>query len=430
MKHPLKDKLIRRMAAVCVVGFGGFMIWACIAPLEEGVASSGQIIVEENRQLVQHLEGGLVREIFVREGDIAEQGEVLVVLEKTRALANRDQIIQEYAASAASVARLGALRDNKSKPDFSKLDGLDLGAVEKQNIIRRESDLFAQQKNALRSDIAVLETRIRAAEVTIESRNRQVEITNTALDSAKSELALLQEIFAKQLARKDQVTSAERLVANLEGEKARLESEGETAHSTTIELKARIVQTQSDFAREIASDHLEANAILLSAEEQLRTAQDILNRSEIIAPVTGEVLNMAFSTVGGVVQPGETLMEIVPDIDRVTASIRIAAVDRSAVHEGQTVRTQFSSYKGWQAPRLDGVITDISADLKDDPVTGVSYYEARVHVSPEEMSKTDNLDITPGMPVDVFIYSGQSRTFMEYIFEPLSESLFRGLRDA
>ena len=430
MNNPLKDKLVRRMALTCAVGFGGFLIWAFIAPLEEGVASNGQIIVEDNRQLVQHLEGGLVKEIFVREGDIAQQGAVLVVLEKTRALANRDQIIQEYAASAASVARLAALRDNQVIPDFSRLDGLELGAVEQQNIIRRESDLFKQQKNALQSDMAVLQTRIRAAEKTIESRNRQVEITNTALQSAQSELELVREIFSKQLARKDQVTTTERLVANLEGEKARLESEGETAESTILELKARIVQTRSDFAREIASDHLEANAVLLAAAEQLRTAQDVLNRSEIIAPVSGEVLNMAFSTVGGVVRPGETLMEIVPDIDRVTASIRIAAVDRSSVHEGQTVRTQFSSYKGWQAPRLEGLITDISADLKVDPITSVSYYEARVHVSPEEMAKTKNLEITPGMPVDVFIYSGTSRTFMEYIFEPLGESLFRGLRNS
>ena len=430
MNNPLKDKLVRRMGLICALGFGGFLIWAFIAPLEEGVASNGQIIVEDNRQLVQHLEGGLVKEIFVREGDIAQQGAVLVVLEKTRALANRDQIIQEYAASAASVARLAALRDNQVIPDFSRLDGLELGAVEQQNIIRRESDLFKQQKNALQSDMAVLQTRIRAAEKTIESRNRQVEITNTALQSAQSELELVREIFSKQLARKDQVTTTERLVANLEGEKARLESEGETAESTILELKARIVQTRSDFARDIASDHLEANAVLLAAAEQLRTAQDVLNRSEIIAPVSGEVLNMAFSTVGGVVRPGETLMEIVPDIDRVTASIRIAAVDRSSVHEGQTVRTQFSSYKGWQAPRLEGLITDISADLKVDPITSVSYYEARVHVSPEEMAKTNNLEITPGMPVDVFIYSGTSRTFMEYIFEPLGESLFRGLRNS
>ena len=134
MNNLLKDKLVRRMALTCAVGFGGFLIWAFVAPLEEGVASNGQIIVEDNRQVVQHLEGGLVKEIFVREGDIAQQGAVLVVLEKTRALANRDQIIQEYAASAASVARLAALRDNQVIPDFSRLDGLELGAVEQQNI--------------------------------------------------------------------------------------------------------------------------------------------------------------------------------------------------------------------------------------------------------------------------------------------------------
>lgn len=430
MSTPLKNKLIRQMGLICVLGFGGFLIWGFIAPLEEGVASTGQIVVEDNRQLVQHLEGGLVKEIFVREGDITQSGAVLVVLEKTRSLANRDQIIQEFAASAASVARLAALRDNQASPDFSRLDVLDLGTDEKQNIIRRESDLFIQQKNSLQSDMAVLQSRIRAAEKTVSSRNRQVDITNTALKSAYSELEVVRNIFSKQLARKDQVTTTERLVANLEGEKARLESEGETAESTILELKARIVQIRSDFARDIATDHLDANAVLLSAAEQLRTAQDVLNRSEIIAPVSGKVLNMAFSTVGGVVRPGETLMEIVPDIDRVTASIRIAAVDRSSVHEGQTVRTQFSSYKGWQAPRLEGVITNISADLKVDPVTSVSYYEARVHVSPEEMARTSNLKITPGMPVDVFIYSGKSRTFMEYIFEPLGESLFRGLRNS
>lgn len=428
MTHPVKDKLVRQMAFICVLGFGGFMVWASLAPLEEGVASSGQIVVEENRQLVQHLEGGLVKKILVREGDIAEQGQVLVILEETRALANRDQIVQEFAASAATVARLGALRDKKAKPDFSRLDGLELGEIEKQNIIRRETDLFNQQKNALRSDIAVFETRIQAAQKTIQSRNRQIEITNSALSSANSELELVKEIFAKQLARKDQVTSAERLVANLEGDKARLESEGETAGSSIIELNARIAQSQSDFARDIAASHLESNAVLLAAEEQLRTAQDVLNRSEIIAPVSGEVLNMAFSTVGGVVRPGETLMEIVPDIDRVTASVRIAAIDRSSVHEGQSVRTQFSSYKGWQAPRLEGVITDISADLKTDPVTAVNYFEARVQVSPEQMAQASNIEITPGMPVDVFIFSGKSRTFMDYIFEPLSDSLFRGLR--
>ena len=166
----------------------------------------------------------------------------------------------------------------------------------------------------------------------------------------------------------------------------------------------------------------------MAAEEQLGEAQDILNRSEIIAPVSGEVLNMSFATIGAVVKPAETLMEIVPDIGEVTAAVQIAVTDRANVREGQLVRTQFSSYKGWQAPRLDGKIIDISADLKVDPITAISYYEAKIRVPKSEIARTEGIDILPGIPVDVFIYSGKSRTLMDYLFEPLGESLYRGLR--
>jgi len=166
----------------------------------------------------------------------------------------------------------------------------------------------------------------------------------------------------------------------------------------------------------------------LAAQERLNAAQDILDRSVIFAPVSGEVLNMAFSTIGGVVRSGETLMEIVPSIGEVTASVQIAATDRSSIFEGQLVRTQFSSYKGWQAPRLEGEIIDVSADLKTDPVTAVSYYEARIRVPASEIAKTTNVDVIPGMPVDAFIFSGKSRTMLDYLLEPLGESLFRGLR--
>jgi len=182
------------------------------------------------------------------------------------------------------------------------------------------------------------------------------------------------------------------------------------------------------YAQENAANLLSTSADLLAAEERLNAAQDILDRSVIFAPVSGEVLNMAFSTIGGVVRSGETLMEIVPNIGEVTASVQIAATDRSSVFEGQLVRTQFSSYKGWQAPRLEGEIIDVSADLKTDPVTAVSYYEARIRVPASEIAKTTNVDILPGMPVDAFIYSGKSRTMLDYLLEPLGESLFRGLR--
>ena len=425
---PMGDKLTRNMSIACLIGFGGFMIWGGLAPLEEGIAASGQVVVEDNRQVVQHLEGGLVRDIRVREGQIVQQGDVLVVLEKTAALSTRDQVIQEYAARAATVARLRALQSGARRPDFSVLEDIELGDIERANIIRRESELFDQQKNALKADIAVLQARIKAAEQTSASRSNQMDIAQKSLDSAVSEREVIREVFAKKLARKDRVTQVDRLVANLEGDIARLKSDRENAQATMLDHEAQIAQARARASREIAQDLLETNASLLAAEEQLNAAQDILNRSEIISPVSGEVLNMSFATIGAVVKPAETLMEIVPDIGEVTAAVQIAAVDRSSVHEGQSVRTQFTSYKGWQAPSLNGEIIDISADLKIDPITALSYYEAKIRVPKSELIGIEDLDILPGIPVDVFIYSGKSRTLMDYIFEPLGESLYRGLR--
>ena len=425
---PVKDKIVWKMGALCVLGFGGFMLWGSIAPLEEGVAASGQIVVEDNRQLVQHLEGGIVSELKVREGQRVEQGDVLVVLKKTASLSNRDQVVQEYGALAASAARLKALQSRAAQPSFSVLDSLELGDAERADIIKRETGLFHQQRNSLSADIAVLSARITAAKQTQISRANQIFIAQKALESATGELGVIQDMFSQQLARKDQVTSSERLVATLEGDIARLQSQGDDAKASELDFKAQISQIKARVAQENAANLLSTSAELLAAEERLNAAQDILDRSVIFAPVSGEVLNMAFSTIGGVVRSGETLMEIVPNIGEVTASVQIAATDRSSVFEGQLVRTQFSSYKGWQAPRLEGEIIDVSADLKTDPVTSVSYYEARIRVPASEIAKTTNVDIIPGMPVDTFIYSGKSRTMLDYLLEPLGESLFRGLR--
>ena len=425
---PLKDKIVWKMGALCVLGFGGFMLWGSIAPLEEGVAASGQIVVEDNRQLVQHLEGGIVDEIKIREGQFVQQGDVLVVLKKTASLSNRDQVVQEYGALAASVARLKALQSGATKPSFGVLDDLDLGVSERADIIKRETGLFHQQRNSLSADIAVLSARITAAQQTQISRANQTLIAEKALESARGELDVIQDMFSQQLARRDQVTSSERLVATLEGDIARLQSQGDDAKASELDFKAQIAQLRARSGQEIAANLLSTSAELLTAEERLNAAQDVLDRSVIFAPVSGEVLNMAFSTIGGVVRSGETIMEIVPNIGEVTASVQIAATDRSSIFEGQLVRTQFSSYKGWQAPRLEGEIIDVSADLKTDPVTAVSYYEARIRVPASEIARTTNVDIIPGMPVDAFIYSGKSRTMLDYLLEPLGESLFRGLR--
>ena len=425
---PSKDPIIKRMALTCFVGLGGFMAWGSLAPLEEGVAASGLVIVESDRQVIQHLEGGIISEIKVREGQWVEQGDTLVVLENTVSLAGRDQVIQEYAALAASTARLQSLLDGDTQPDFSVLDELELGAQERADIIARERGLFAQQKQALAADIAVLSSRYQAAIQVQTARGKQAEIVERSLSAARNELALMQDMLARQLVRIDQVSQAERLVATFEGDISRLQAEASQAASSQLDLKAQIEQTKARFGQEISANFLDTRAALLTAEESLRAAQNVLDRSVITAPVNGEVLNMEFATIGGVVRPGETVMEIVPNIGEITASVRIKPGDRATVYEGQTVRTQFSAFSSWSTPSLDGEVIGVSADLKTDPATSASYYEARILVPAAQMERIEGNDIIPGMPVDVFIFSGRSRTMFDYLLEPLSESAFRGLR--
>jgi HlyD family type I secretion membrane fusion protein len=416
------------MAVACFLGLGGFIAWGSFAPLEEGVVASGQVIVESDRKVIQHLEGGIISEINVREGQWVEQGETLVVLENIVSLAGRDQVVQEYAALAASTARLQSLLDADTQPDFSALDALELGAQERDDIVARERSLFAQQRQALAADIAVFSSRKQAAIDVQAARGEQAEIVGRSLSAARNELALMRDMQARQLARIDQVSQAERLVAGFEADIARLQAEASQAAANQLDLQAQINQARAQFSQDISASFLDTRAALLTAEESLRAAQNILDRSVITAPVSGEVLNMEFATIGGVVRPGETMMEIVPNLGEITASVRVRASDRATVYEGQTVRTQFSAFSSWSTPSLDGEVVDVSADLKTDPSTSATYYEARILVPAEQMELIEGNEIIPGMPVDVFIYSGRSRTMFDYLLEPLRESAFRGLR--
>lgn len=427
-RGPMADGFVRRCAILCLVGLGGFIAWSGFAPLEEGVPAAGQIVVESNRQVVQHLEGGIIRELLVRDGDQVEAGDPLMTLEETASLAVRDEILQEMASLTASLQRLDALGDGLDEPDFSALDSFELGDSERTEVLDRQRDLFEQQKQAFDADIAVLTARRDGARSARSLHAQQITVTGRALAAARDQLELVEDRVSRQMARLDEQRALERDVASLEAEISRLRTQAQEAETLEQDLDGQIAQTEAAFSRQISVDLLEARNLLQAAEERLGAAQDVLNRSVITAPQSGEVLNLRFSTRGGVVRPGEAILEIVPDVGDVTASVRIRPTDRAAVYEGQAVRTRMTAFKSWMTPRLDGEVVSVSADLKTDPNSGVSYYEVRVTIPPEEMTKLGELSVIPGMPVEVFIFSGNSRTTLEYIFEPISESLFRGSR--
>ena len=194
-------------------------------------------------------------------------------------------------------------------------------------------------------------------------------------------------------------------------------------------LVTQIAQVQAQFREAISTELRDSTARLQAAEESLSAAQDVLNRAIIKAPVGGEVLNLSSNTKGGVVAPGDTILEIVPNGVSIVASVQIKPTEPAQVFEGLNVRTQLSAYRSWKSPSLDGTIQDVSADLKRDPVSGAAFYEARVQIELPNDGSASGLEITPGMPVDVFIFSGKSRTTLDYLMEPIAASIFKGLRE-
>ena len=423
------DRFATRMGQVCFVGLGGFALWAGLVPLEEGISASGTVVVENNRQLIQHLEGGIIQDIAIKEGSQVAAGDTLLVLQETASLASRDQIIQEIATLSASVLRLTALQGEQPSLDFSELRDLEVGDAERSAIQSREFDLFQQQKRALDADIAVLASQRQSARTSAQLKANEIAITNRSLASTREELALFESLFEQQLARRDQIITLERRVSDFEGTIARLDSEKAVAEAEARNLSTQIAQVRAQFRESISTELRDTTARLQAAEESLSAAQDVLNRAIIKAPVAGEVLNLSSNTKGGVVAPGDTILEIVPDGDSIIASVQIKPTDRAQVFEGLNVRTQISAYRSWKSPSLGGTIADVSADLKRDPVSGAAFYEARVQIELPDDGSAAALDIIPGMPVDVFVFSGKSRTTFDYLFEPIAASIFKGLRE-
>lgn len=428
--NPLRDGTVLLCGAVCMLGFGGFAAWGGLVRLDEGVTAGGSVVVEERRQVVQHLEGGVITSVAVREGDRVQRGQTLLVLSNAASGAERDQLLSQLGHFEASIARLTALREGLAAVDFAPLGELGLSPELVMEIAAKEGDLFRQAKDGLQAESAILSARRASALATADARAKQIASSRRGLEATRRQLASAREQLAKRMIRLDQVETLERSAADLESDLARLESERLEAVASAADFAAQIEKQRIAWHQKVAEDLVAANVELNSRRQALGAAEDVLARTVIAAPMDGEVLNLSAATVGGVVRPGETIMEIVPESSGLIASVRIPPNERAAIRVGQSVRTQLVAYKGWQAPRLTGQVTGVSADLKVDPATHASYYEARILIPEDETAKLGEAKSLPGMPVQAFIYSGARRTLFEQIGEPIFESWFRGMRQS
>lgn len=425
---------------VVAVVFGGVGAWSATAPIDSAVVAPGVIAVESERRTVQHLEGGIVSEIFVRDGALVKEGQVLLRLDDTRTRAQDEVIRSERHAQLAIEARLLAERDESPTISFPPSILGRTGDKKLQEIIALQQSQFEARQAAIRGQRQILRQRIQQLE-------EQIHGLEALQKSKKQQAALIQEEInmIEGLVKAGHVTR-QRLLA-LQREQSRLD--GEAADHVAAIAKARqqigetrlqIMQLDNDRQQEIAKELREVQAKLFESAEKLSMTEDQIRRLDIVAPVDGVVMNLAFVTVGGVVSPGATVATIVPVNDTLVVQAQISPPDIDSVHAGQEVSIRFTTVAAKQVPVVMGTLEYVSADrLISDLKPGITssnapavapnaYYSARIVVSRDELAKLDKIKLHAGMPVEVLINRGE-RTVLEYVMAPLSNNFARAFKE-
>lgn len=412
------------LAAVLVGGVGG---WAANMEISGAVVASGMVVVESNSKQVQHREGGIVREITVRDGDVVKAGDLLIRLDDTVTRANFTVVLKQLDELYAQEARLLAERDNAELIVFSPKDG-DVVGASKTIIEDSQIRLMEARRSSLRGRKQQLGEQIRQLEQQIEGVEVQLGAKKTEISLVDEELGVLEKLLDDKLVGKARVTTLRREKAQLEGDLGGLISQAAQAQEAISERKIQILQIDAEARAEVLELLQEVRSRIAQLEEQKIAAEDELSRVEIRAPRSGYVHQLAQHTLGGVVAPGETLMLIVPKEDLLVVEARFqpANIDQLSPHQQATLR--FPSFDQRTTPELKARLLTVSADLTTDEATGLSYYTARLTIPEAELAKLNGKKLVPGMPVEAFLKT-DDRTVLSYLVKPVSDQIAHALKE-
>lgn len=404
------------------LGFGGFLIWATLAPLDEGVPGQGTVALDTKRKAVQHLTGGIIEKVLVREGDEVKQGQLLVTLDAATARANYESARQSYLGLLATLGRLQAEQQAQSAirwhADLKQASSDPLIQQQMQN----QEQLFNTRRNLLRSDLQSFEESIQGQEGMLQSYATMLTNRKSQLTLLNDELGQLRGLVAEGYAPRNRQRELERMVADANASVADLQGNTLRARSTIAELRQKAQSRRQEYRKEVETQLADVSRQALAEGEKYIAVSKDLARTEIRSPAEGQVVGLTTQTVGGVVQSGQKLMDIVP----VGAPLMLEAhvpphmIDRVKVDMPVDVR--FSSFAN--APQLvvQGKVESISGDLLTDPQTNINYYLARVQVTGDGLKVLGKRQLHPGMPVEV-IFKGGERTMLTYLLHPLTKRL-------
>jgi len=408
--------------AIVFLGFGG---WSALAPLGSAAPAMGMVVVKSERRTLQHLEGGILEQLLIREGDQVKQGQLLAKLDVVQTQASLDVLTSQMLAAEAQIHRLKTERSGSSVVQWPEvLNRANDPRI--ADVLREQESLFDKRQEALAGEVSILSQRADQLRSRIAGLRDSKETKRRLLQSFTQEYEGLKQLLDEGFVDESRVRDFERRIVELQGDLQSLDSEIQSAEIQIGEAELQILQTRSVFDREVQSQLTELQARRDELREQKRVAQDRLARAEITAPVDGIVLTIEVTTEGGVVPGGQPFITIVPEEDDLLIEAQVAPVDVDRVRVGQDAELQFSSFDPNSMPKTFGTVLNVSADALVDRSSGVSYYLATLEIPSEERVKLVGYQLVPGMPVNVLIQTGE-RTLWQYLTKPLAQGMSRAL---
>jgi HlyD family type I secretion membrane fusion protein len=424
LKPSARSPVVAGVLAIAIcLGGGGF--WAATAPLDSAAVAPGVVVAAGQNKVIQHLEGGIVEEILVGEGDTVTVGQVLVRMSKTAAEAAHRGLLLQHDELRAVEARLIAERDGREEMNFpadfaSRAD--DAGIT---RIIDGQRNEFAARRESLKSEISIYDAKILSLREQIGGLEVQRKSTADQLVLIKEELADSNKLLEKGLMQKPRVLALERSATELSGNQGELTANIAKAEQDILATQAQISAVKKDWLEKLISQLRDVQFKIADIGEQLRAASDVAARTEIRSPVAGIVIKLFVNTIGGVVKPGDLLLELLPTEAGLLIEARVKPDDIDIVYPGRTAQLRFPALKARTTPTFEGRVEFVSADRLVDRETQNAYYLARVRMDAKDIH---GLKLYPGMPAEVFIETGE-RTVIDYLTEPLTDIIAHSWRE-
>ncbi|WP_027165780.1 HlyD family type I secretion periplasmic adaptor subunit [Mesorhizobium sp. WSM3224] len=414
-------------AAVALM-VGGFGYWAAKAPLAGAVITQGTIAATGGNILIQHREGGIIRQLLAHEGDRVREGQELILLDRTAPEADLNRLTRQWIALKASAARLEAERDGLGRLAPIAEPAPAPFQREFENLIREQQKEFEARLARFRSEQSILAQRVAMHRESVKGLDAQKLAIEQQAEVVKKELGIKTDLLGKGLTNRTEYSQLLRSEADLVGQAGSLEADLASASTQIVEAEAQTERATTQRVEEALTKLDDVRTNLADIEEQMRAAQAVLKRTTITAPAAGIVVSSTYNSQGSVVAPGEKIMEILPTASGLVVDAKLRPRDIDQVHVGQPAKLRLSALNTRLTPEVPATVSEISADRLIDEATHEPYFRARLKIANALPPGVKAEQLYPGTPVDAFI-STDDRTFFEYLVRPMMDSFARAFRE-